>query len=102
MDKNLLPGFTIDFTPDGRPTMDEAVLLDILAVRVEEMMRDDLDLLLSTLYRLDVYEHKIKAALQSPEIPPALGLARLILERQKEKIATRLKYASKKNDQFEI
>jgi hypothetical protein len=61
---------------------------------VEEMMRDDLGLLLSTLYRLDIYEEKIQAALRSATIPPAEGIARLIIERQKEKIETRKKYSS--------
>ena len=50
------------------------------------MIRTDLDLLLSSLYRLDVEEHKILKALKSNTVPPAEGIAALIIERQKEKI----------------
>jgi hypothetical protein len=44
--------------------------------------------LFSTLYRLDVLEHKINAVLKSGQ-DPAFGIARLILERQREKLQTR-------------
>ena len=45
-----------------------------------------MDFLLSLMYRLDIDEHKINLAL-SPKaiVPPNVGLAHLILERQKYK-----------------
>jgi hypothetical protein len=52
-------------------------------------------LLMSYLYRLDVLEVKINAVLSPIAIvSPIEGLARLILERQKERIATKQKYKS--------
>ncbi len=83
--------------PEKDNILDEEGLLDLFTKRVEEMMDSDLDLLLSSLYRLDVEEHKIQAALRSSTMPPARGIASLIIERQKEKIATRKKYSSGKN-----
>ena len=84
--------------PDIESILDEEALLELFTKRVEEMMRDDLDLLLSSLYRLDVEEHKIQRALHSSSVPAAKGIASLIIERQKEKLATRKKYSSGKGD----
>lgn len=81
-------------------TLDEKALLELFTRRVEELMRSDLGLLLSSLYRLDVEEHKIQKALRSPDVPAAEGIASLIIERQKEKIATRKKYSSGKADPY--
>ena len=63
-------------------------------------MRTDLGLLLSSLYRLDVEEHKIQKALRSSTVPAAEGIATLIIERQKEKIETRKKYSTGKGDPY--
>ena len=71
----------------------EDELLDILTSQVEYLMDRRLDYLLSLLYRLDILEPKIKAVLHNQEIiAPARGLAKLILDRQKERVATRTKY----------
>src|SRR5688500_13605125 len=80
--------------PDAESILDENALLELFTKRVEEMMREDLGLLLSSLYRLDVEEDKIQIALKSSTIPAAQGIASLIIERQKEKINTRKKYSS--------
>jgi hypothetical protein len=61
------------------------------------MLKGDIDLLLSSLYRLDVEEHKIQRALHSPDVPAARGIAQLIIDRQKEKIMTRKKYGARMN-----
>ena len=84
--------------PDVESILDEKALLELFTKRVEEMMCTDLDLLLSSLYRLDVEEHKIQRALKSATVPAAEGIASLIIERQKEKIATRKKYSSGDSD----
>ena len=96
--KENLPDPLEQILPDVESILDEKALLELFTKRVEEMMRDDLGLLLSSLYRLDVYEDKIQRALKSPTVPAAEGIARLIIERQKEKILTRKKYSSDKKD----
>jgi hypothetical protein len=58
-------------------------------------------LLLSSLYRFDVEEHKIQKALRSAEIPPAQGIAMLILERQKERLRTRKEYSKGEQKDWE-
>ena len=80
--------------PEVETVLDEKALLEIFTRRVEEMMRDDLDLLLSSLYRLDVEEHKIQHALHSATVPAAEGIASLIIERQKERLRTKKMYSS--------
>ncbi len=83
--------------PEYDSILDEQALLDLFTTRVEELMRDNLDLLLSSLYRLDVEEHKIQAALQSSTVPVARGIAGLIIDRQKERVRTRRMYGDNQN-----
>lgn len=70
--------------------MSEEELLEILAERMEYMIEYRMEFLLSLMYRLDVEEHKINFALSplAPD-PPALGLAKLVVERQKQRLATK-------------
>jgi hypothetical protein len=67
---------------------DEAKLIEALALRVAFLLDHEPAILFSTLYRLDVLEVNINAVLKSNE-DTAFGLARLILDRQKEKLKTR-------------
>lgn len=64
-------------------------LIHALAQRIAYMLDKEPELLFSTLYRLDVLEHKINEVLQSSTETPSYGLARLIVERQQEKLKTR-------------
>ncbi len=92
-----LPNPINSLLPEIENILDEQALLELFTRRVEEMMDHDLDLLLSSLYRLDVEEHKIQIALRSSAVPPSQGIAQLIIDRQKEKILTRKIYSSGKN-----
>lgn len=82
---------------------DEQQLLSAIVDRVTWMLRCDKDLLMSYLYRLDVLEHKINAALM-PGNPlsaeEALGL--LIFERQKERVETKKKYKTEPIEGWEF
>jgi hypothetical protein len=68
----------------------EAALLDLLAEKIGEMMEQRPEYLMSLLYRLDVAESQINAALH-PAAPESawLGLARLVLARQRQRVATK-------------
>jgi len=81
--------------PDNLETLSESDLFKAIRDRVEYLLETSPELLMSYLYRLDVLEVKINAVLapDSP-VPPLEGLSRLILERQKERIATKQKYKS--------
>ncbi len=73
-----------------RPPADEAELLGILARQIEEMIERRPDFLFSLLYRNDVSEKAIVAALDpsAPE-PGHIGLARAVLDRQKARLWTK-------------
>lgn len=101
MSEEKSPGLFGKLLPENEAILDEPALLDLFTERVEELMRDDLDLLLSSLYRLDVEEYKIQRALKSAEVPPARGIAGLIIDRQKEKIITRRTYSKGKQKDWE-
>lgn len=74
----------------GPPPANEAELLDLLAGRIEEMLATRPEYLMSLLYRLDVLEKYIVPVLHpaAPE-PPHIGLARLVLERQRQRAETK-------------
>ncbi len=79
------------FDVSSGPELTEQEFLFALARRISEMLDSEAELLFSTLYRLDIFESKINAVLNSNE-DTALGLAQLVVARQKEKIATRKEY----------
>ena len=68
----------------------EDELLAILTDRIGLMLEQEPEQLMSLLYRLDVEEPKINRALHASAPEPAhVGLARLVLERQKQRAATK-------------
>lgn len=68
----------------------EEELLAILADRIAEMLERRPEYLMSMLYRLDVLEEKIHPVMRPDAPEPAnWGLARLVLERQKDRIETK-------------
>jgi len=89
------------FFPEYDPVLDEESVIQLFTERVEALMRDDLDLLLSSLYRFDVEEDKIQAALRSSTVPAARGIALLILDRQKERLKTRKSYSKGNQTKWE-
>lgn len=84
-----------ELLPENPETLSESDLYNAIKDRVEYLLETSPDLLMSSLYRLDVLEVKIKAVL-APDSPvaPIEGLSRLILERQKERIASKRKFKS--------
>lgn len=82
-----------EFQPEQWETLDEDALFEMILTRVNELLETDVDLLLSYLYRLDVEEYKISNALSMNALLPANeGIARLILERQKQRMITKKKF----------
>lgn len=71
----------------------EEELLRVLADQIAYMIEYRLEFLLSLMYRLDVNERKVNAAL-SPmsETPANEALAKLVFERQKQRVFTKKHY----------
>lgn len=71
----------------------EEELLQLIADQVAYYMEYDLEYLFSSMYRLDINEQKIKKALSLTATEPAnIAVARLILERQKQRVYTKHYY----------
>jgi hypothetical protein len=88
---------------DGKETPSDEQMIQMISERVEELLERNIELLMSYLYRLDVAEAKINAALDlSAIIPPHVGIATLIWQRQKERIATKKKYKQDPIDNWGI
>ncbi len=68
----------------------EEELLQLLAARISDMLETRPEYLMSLLYRLDVLEKKIVPVMHpaAPD-PPHIGLAKLVLERQKQRLETK-------------
>lgn len=80
----------------------EEQLFALLADAVATMIEHRIDFLLSLLYRLDVNEAKINRALSPAAPEPAnIGLARLIMDRQKQRIHTKKTYKPAPIDDLE-
>ena len=77
----------------GDEPLSEEELFRLLCNEVAYMIEHRLEFLFSLMYRLDVREQLIRDALapNAPELAN-VALARLILERQKVRIYTKLKY----------
>lgn len=91
-----------DFGLAKTTPLTEEELLEAIANRVAEMMEANKDLLLSYMYRLDIDEGKIHFALSPLANEPAhFALARLILNRQKQRAVTKLSYKPPKLDEWE-
>jgi len=86
---------TNEIFPDALFELSESDLYQAIKARVEYLLEKNPELLMSYLYRLDVLEVKINAVLAPNSIvPPIEGLSNLILERQKERMASKKKYKS--------
>lgn len=71
----------------------DELMIEEISVRVADMMDENIELLMSYLYRLDVEESKINHALKMSNVILApTALATLIWERQKQRLATKKKY----------
>lgn len=98
MDKNNLHSTTeliirdFEIEADEQPMTEEA-LLQMLADQIAYMIEYRTDFLMSLMYRLDVLEVNINRALHPANPDPAnIALAKLVLERQKQRIFTKQKY----------
>ena len=76
------------------PELSEVTVLEKLRRIVAYLMEKDFARLLQVLYRIDVSEDRLKAALAAQQDEPATVIAQMIFEREMQKVATRRKYSS--------
>ncbi|MEM9917390.1 MAG: hypothetical protein AAF990_04805 [Bacteroidota bacterium] len=86
----------------GAEPLEESELLDLLANQLAYMIEYRLEFLMSLMYRLDVKERCIQEALSpGAKLPANIGLAKLVLERQKQRIFTKQFYKQQKPEDLE-
>jgi len=94
---NLLEEFEIEVADNHTPTEEE--LFQYLCDRIAWMIEHNMEYLLSLLYRNDVQESKIHFALSAHENEPAnVAIAKLVMERQKQRLATKKFYGKQNAD----
>jgi len=85
-----LDGSYLDLSNEKEYTYDQA-FLKIMRV-VEDLMEKDFERLIQVLYRIDVSEEKLKAALAASNDNPASVISKMIIERELLKVEFRKKY----------
>ena len=71
----------------------EEELLDLLSEQIQHLMVHDREQLWSLFYRLDITDESLRFVLQNtPPEQQSFALAQLVLERQKKRMETKLKY----------
>jgi hypothetical protein len=74
----------------GYEDIDQDALIYLISQRVNYLLENEKDLLLSYLYRLDISMKKINNVLRVKDIiPPHQSLAMLIFQRQLERVRTK-------------
>ncbi|MCE7994559.1 MAG: hypothetical protein HEP71_21450 [Roseivirga sp.] len=71
----------------------EALLKKLIHI-VSFLLEKDFGKLLQVLYRIDIPEDKLKAALAADQTEPALLISQMILDREMQKVETRKRYRS--------
>jgi len=95
----LATSFEIAGDPDQ---VTEEQLLHALSERIGYMIDHKFDYLMHLMYRFDVLEHKIRDAIDPKNPDPAnVALAKLVIQRQKERLELRKKYKSPDFDDLE-
>jgi hypothetical protein len=80
--------------------LSEADFLNALAPKVAYMMQYNSGVFFQLLYKLDVLEPKLKVAMQQADVP--MAIARLILERQMEKIISRRDFPASESKEEDL
>ncbi|MDP4580261.1 MAG: hypothetical protein NWS66_00040 [Saprospiraceae bacterium] len=71
----------------------EEELLNLLSEQIQHLMVHDREQLWSLFYRLDITDESLRFVLSNtPSEQQSIALAKLVLERQKKRMETKLKY----------
>ena len=94
-DKALLAVITNLQIDDHNQEKSGTEQFELLADFIDDLIRNDFNRLLSILYRIDISEEKLKRKLvenKDTKVRSAEIIARLLIDREEEKIISRAKY----------
>lgn len=90
---DIIPFINKDFSLELNRNLSEDELASLLAAHINDMILHDLPKLIQLLYRVDISEKKIKQTLaDNKNYEAGMIIARIIIERQKEKAKTRASF----------
>jgi hypothetical protein len=93
-------GNTFQISLAQSATMEQ--LEGLLAAKINQLIIQDFSFLVQVLYRVDISEAKLKHVLaEHPQADAGLIIARLLIERQLQKITTRETYRQQQADDSE-
>lgn len=93
MEQHLLGEIGAEWAVALPEKITEETLLQLLAEKINDLIRNDFNKLLTLLYRIDIDERKLKAMLQEHSDKDAgMLIAVMVLERQKQKLASRKQF----------
>lgn len=85
--KSLVKHLPEDLRLSEESYLSEEDFLQALSIKIVYMLQYNNGVFFQLLYKMDVLEPKLKIAMQSADVP--MAIARLILERQMEKLESR-------------
>ncbi len=85
-------------------TVQYEALKKLLADRLGDLINNDFDTFVNTLYRIDIDEQKVKKIIaEHPFEEVKIMISEMIIQRQLQKIITRKQYSASRDDlQFDI
>lgn len=98
--KALVKALPEDLRLNEESYISEEDFLNALAPKVAYMLQYNSGVFFQLLYKLDVLEPKLKIAMQQEDVP--MAIAKLILERQMEKIISRRAFPAQKSEDEDL
>lgn len=98
--KSIVKHLPEDLRLSEESYISEEDFLQALAQKVIYMLHYNNGVFFQLLYKMDVLEHKLKIAMQQVDVP--MAIAKLILERQLEKLESRKANPAKEADDKEL
>ena len=98
MENQIIKDVGVEWALTVPESVTEEELILLLSAKINDLIQNDFSSLLTLLYRIDVDERKLKAMLQqNPDSDAGLLIAHMVLDRQKQKQATRKQFREDQN-----
>jgi hypothetical protein len=98
MENQIIKDVGVEWALTVPESVTEEELILLLSTKINDLIQNDFSSLLTLLYRIDVDERKLKAMLQqNPDSDAGLLIAHMVLDRQKQKQATRKQFREDQN-----
>jgi hypothetical protein len=91
--QNIVTEIQKDWSLQINPSISEDELIEVLGNEISHLITQDFSRLITLLYRIDINEKKLQLLLkENPKADAGVIIAHLIVERQKQKLKSRMQY----------